>query len=143
MKKGNNQLKLEDAIVDVLVDILTHNHGQNYIYEGFPNDIIEIYAFPKKKEAKGYCILTIGVQNELKQIYIPNIIMPEFLNHQRIGKKLIRILFELGQLYNYEVFVVQLTDSFRERLLRRGAVETPQFDTLQIVETTNLLEPQN
>lgn len=134
--------KIEEAIVELLVDILTYNHSEHYTYEGFINDTIEIYAFSKSEEKEKYCIIRIGVQNAYQQIYIPNILTPPSLEHQGVGKKLIRILFELGQLYGYDVFVVQLTDSFKLRLLKRGALRTNQYDTLQIVETTNLLEPQ-
>lgn len=141
--KKENPVKIENTIVDVAVDILTHNHSENYTYEGFINETIEIYAFSKTEEDEKYSILRIGVQNEFQQIYIPNILMPPLLRHNRIGKKLIRIIYEIGQLYKYDVFVVQLTDNFKERLLKRGALTTNEFDTLQIIETTNLLEPQN
>ena len=50
------------------------------------------------------------------------------------------MLFETGKIYGYDVFVVQLTDSFKARLLKRGALPTNEFDILQIVETTNLLD---
>ena len=141
MHKPKTQ-KIEDAIVELLLDILTYNHSEHYTYEGFINDTIEIYAFSKIKKNEKYCIIRIGVQNAYQQIHIPNILTPPLLEHQRVGKKLIRILFELGQLYGYDVFVVQLTDSFKLRLLKRGALRTNQYDILQIVETTNLLEPQ-
>lgn len=137
--KKQQPVRIEDTIVDVIVDILTKNHGQDYSFEGFIQETIEIYAFSKIDETEKCCILRIGVQNLYQQIYIPNVFMPSLLIHQGVGKKLIRIIFEIGQLYNYDVFVVQLTDSFKERLLRRGALKTSEFDILQIVETTNLL----
>src|SRR5258705_6371197 len=115
MKKKS--IKIEDTIVDVIVDILIHNHSENYTYVGFINETIEIYAFSKADEDEKYSILRVGVQNEFRQIYILNILIPPLLKHKRIGKKLIRITYEIGQLYKYNVFVVQLTDSFKERLL--------------------------
>lgn len=134
--------KIENAIVELLVDILTKKHSEHYSFEGFIKDKVEIYAFSRVKENEKYCIIQIGIQNDFQQIYISNILTPPLLGHQGVGKKIIRILFELGLLYGYDVFVVQLTDSFKLRLLKRGAVRTNQYDTLQIVETTNLLEPQ-
>jgi hypothetical protein len=132
-------MQIEKAIVEVIVDILTNNHSQDYTYEGFINDTIEIYAFSKWNQSEKYSIIRIGVQNEFQQIYIPNILTPPLLIHQGVGKKLIRIVFELGQIYAYDVFVVHLTDGFKERLLKHGALPTDQFDTLQIVETTKLV----
>ena len=133
-------MKIEDAISEVLLSVLKQNHSQDYTFEAFENDSVEIYAFSRVKENEKYSIIRIGVQNEFKQIYIPNIYMPPLLKHQKVGKKLIHIIYEVGQIYDYDVFVVQLTDSFRERLLQRGAIQTNEFDTLQIVETTNLIE---
>jgi hypothetical protein len=84
-------------------------------------------------------VIKIGVQNDFRQIYIPNIFIPPVLQYNGLGKKLIRLVYEVGQLYNYEVFVVDLTEGFRAKLLRRGAVETDQYDTLQIVNSTKLI----
>lgn len=132
-------MQIEKAIVEVLVDVLTNNHSADYTYEGFIKGIVEIYAFSKSNPSEKYSIIRIGVQKEFQQIYIPNILTPPLLMHQGVGKKLIRIMFELGQIYAYDVFVVHLTESFKERLLKRGALSTDQFDTLQIVETTRLV----
>jgi hypothetical protein len=132
-------MQIENAVVEVLVDILNTNHSQDYTYEGFINDSVEIYAFSKFDPSEKYSIIRIGVQKQFKQIYIPNILTPPLLMHQGVGKKLIRIMFELGEIYGYDVFVVHLTDGFKERLLKRGALPTDQFDTLQIVETTRLV----
>jgi len=134
--------KIEDAIVDVLIGVLNTKHSEDYTYEAFINETIEIYAFSKVNKNEKYSIIRIGIQKESAQILIPNIFMPPLLKHKRIGIKLIRILYELGQIYNYDVFVIQLTDSFKESLLRRGALITNEFDILQIVETTNLLEDE-
>jgi len=139
------------ATIKVLCRYLSENYGDNYTYEGFnhnriiethlgpmqDNNTIEIYAFSKKSEDK-YLMIEIGIQNDFRQIYIPKIFTPALLQHNGVGKKLIRLIFEIGLLYGYHVFVVQLTDSFRARLLSRGAVETDQFDTLQIVRSTRL-----
>jgi len=133
--------KIENAIADIAVGVLTDNYSESYTYEGFINETIEIYAFSKTKKDERYCILSAGVHNDFQQIYIPDIMMPPLLDHKGIGKKLIRLIYEIGQVYGYDVFVVQLTDNFKERLLKRGAITTDQFDTLQIIETTNLLEP--
>ena len=140
------------ALIQILCSFLSENYGDNYTYEGFnnnriietnlgpvqDNNLIEIYAFSKDCDDK-FVIIRIGVQNDFRQVYIPNIFIPPLLKHNGIGKKLIRLVYEIGTLYGYDIFVVDLTDSFKARLLRRGAVETDQYDTLQIVNSTRLI----
>lgn len=139
----NKRQKLDVVLIQTLCTYLSENYGDNYTYEGFNNQTIEILAFSKADFTERYTIIRIGINNAHHQIYIPNILTPPLLKYNRVGKKLVRKAFEIGLLYGYDVFVVQLTDSFRERLLRRGAITTNEYDTLQIVEFTNLIDDQN
>jgi hypothetical protein len=140
------------VLIQLLCHFLAENYGNNYTYVGFndnrvietqlglvhDNSTIEIYAFSKESDQE-FAVIKIGVQNDFRQIYIPNVFIPPVLKYNGLGKKLIHLVFKVGQLYNYEVFVVDLTEGFRAKLLRRGAVETDQYDTLQIVDSTKLI----
>ena len=52
---------------------------------------------------------------------------------------MIKIIYEVSKMFNYEVLVVDLVDSFRDKLLKRGASETSVYDVLQITNNTNLI----
>lgn len=134
--------EVENVIAKILISFLNENYAEDYTFEAFIDNSIEIYAFSKLDLSRKFSIIRIIVQNEFEQISIPNIFMPPHLEHRRVGKKLLRIIYEVGQnYYNYQVFVTQLTDSFKERLLKRGAIRTNELDMLQIVESTNLSAP--
>lgn len=122
-------------------ELLTQQYGEFYRYELFNDDIIEVYAFNKLDEKDKTSIIKIAINHNYQQVYIPNIFMPQGLKYQGMGKKMIFLVYSIARNFEYETFVTQLVDSFRERLLRRGAVKTNHFDILKITENTNLLNP--
>jgi len=140
-------------LIHLLSEYLFHDCSAYYTYEGFNNEgrqiptsaglvqdtSIEIYAFPKNEPKKGLPILRVNIFDDPPQVHIPNIIMPPLLQHKGVGKKLIRLIYEVGALHGYHTFVVDLTEGFRTRLLKRGALETNTYDALQIVESTKLM----
>lgn len=134
---------LDNLVIEYVCNFLTEKYGHDYTYEGFKHDDIKIYAFSKTNCKEKLCIVRIGVRKESKQIYIPNILTPPLLKHNGVGKKIIRLIYELGALSGYEVFVVNLTDGFRDRLMIRGALKTAQYDILQIVGSTKLIDARS
>jgi len=100
---------------------------------------VEIYAFSKDDPEKKISMLRVNILHDDRQIHIPNIIVPPMLEHQGLGKKLIRLIFEIGAHYGYYTFVVDLVEGFRNRLLARGALETNIYDVLQITKSTRLM----
>jgi hypothetical protein len=51
------------------------------------------------------------------------------------GKRMIWLIFMIGDHFGYSVYLTMLTDSFRQRMLERGALPTGIYDMLQIVKT--------
>ena len=131
--------QLEDEIIYYLEQFLTVQYGENYEYSISNYETIEIFAINKTDTRDRFCMIRIGISKENQQIYIPNVFIPTDLKYSGIGKKLIFIVYNVGKKNNYDLFVVHLTDSFREKLLKRGAVTTDVFDTLYIDENTKLL----
>ena len=64
--KSQKIIKIENAIVDNLVYILTNSHGQDYSFEGFLQETIDDYAFSKANEYEKYCIIRVGVKNKFQ-----------------------------------------------------------------------------
>ncbi|GHU86789.1 hypothetical protein FACS189476_00740 [Spirochaetia bacterium] len=109
--------------------------------EKVPNDgwnLIEMHGV--KKDPVG---ITSGIGLKLyflhdgKEAHIPNIIIPQFLKHNGIGKKMISLIYETLKQFDYRLFVVQMVDSFYNRLLQRGAVPI-DGDTVEITDNTKL-----
>lgn len=130
--------QLEQDLLTYFEQFLTQHCGAKYEYSLSNHDGIEVYAISKIDEKDRTCILRITINHDHQQIYIPTIFIPFDLRHNGLGKILILATYHLGKIHGYEVYVVQLTDSFRESLLKRGAVTTDVYDTLYITENTKL-----
>lgn len=83
-------------------------------------------------------VLKVVISHENKQVYIPNIFMPQFMKHQGVGKELINLVYQVSKRNDYELFIVGLVPSFYERLVNRGAFVSEEYDTVQITDTTDL-----
>jgi len=129
---------MEQDIISYLEQFLNTQYGELYTYTASTDDFIEIYATGKLDKSARYCLLRIGIDVNTEQIYLSNIFIPLDMKHNGIGKKMIYVVYTAAKKYDYDVFVVQLTDAFREQLLNRGALETEEDGTLQIIEGTNL-----
>jgi predicted acetyltransferase len=77
------------------------------------------------------------INYEHEEFLIPNIFIPIKDRRKGIGLGLIAFIFEIAKTVNFQLALIQLTDSFRAKMLKRGAIETGQYDCLEIVETTN------
>lgn len=102
------------------------------------NDRIEIIAQLAENEPDEIIRILIVLSKEYKQGYIPIILVPGFLKHNGIGKKLIKVVFGVLKRHSYELFLVQMVESFYRKMLNRGALRCEESDMLQIVETTRL-----
>ena len=130
---------LDDEITSSLEQFLSQ-YSDIYEYSISDYDVIEIQAINKIEEKGRIIMLRFGTNDDHQQIYISNIHTPDELKHKGIGKMMIYIIYNLAKEYGYDTCLVQLTDGFRERLIKRGAITTNEnYDTLMIGENTNLL----
>jgi hypothetical protein len=130
--------ELEKDIIFYLEQFLNTQLNEFYSYSISNDDFIEVYATGKPDESRKYCLIKVGISQSSEEIYIPHICIPADMKHKGIGKKMIYVVYTVGKKYDYDVFLVQLDDAFKEKLLKRDALETDDPDTLQITERTNL-----
>ena len=120
------------------------------ILEEIKNDIIEnlknIIVINKTDISINANALDILIDNKFRiricldfdNIYIPNIFIALEFRYKGIGKNLIAIIFSISKKYNYNLYLVDLVDSFYLDLLLRGASKTNFNDALLITDNTNL-----
>jgi hypothetical protein len=72
-----------------------------------------------------------------KQVQIPNIMLPYILRHKGIGLHIISLIHDTCKAFGYRLFIVQMVDSFYNRLLKRGA-EKIDDDSVEITDKTKL-----
>ena len=83
-------------------------------------------------------IIKLTVAEEFKEIHISNIYLPMPLRRQGIGKGLIAKIYDVAKAHNYSLFLVLMTESFFNRMVKRGAVVIDEGDCVQITDRTNL-----
>lgn len=82
-------------------------------------------------------VLRLLFDHGSRQIMVTNILMPQSMKHQRLGKRAIGQLYSVAEAYDYELLVVELVESFFDRLVSRGAVVVDE-QTVKITSQTNL-----
>lgn len=96
---------------------------------------LTIYTENNNKNAQ--VLIDIIFDEKAGIFYIPTIFVHKSMVHKGVGKKMIKICYKVAKEFNYKVQIVQMVDSFRERLLHRGA--TPiGFDCVEITDSTDL-----
>lgn len=86
-----------------------------------------------------FILLRFFINYEYKQIQISNIFLPDFMRYKGLGKKLIYNIFMISEKEHYGLFVVDMVNSFYQRMTKRGALPCDECDdAVQIVSETKL-----
>lgn len=94
----------------------------------------------KPEKQTTFILLRFFINYEYRQIQISNIFLPDFMRCQGIGKKLIYNIFVISEKEHYELFIVEMVNSFYNRMIKRGALPCDGcYDAVQIVSETKLL----
>lgn len=113
-------------------------YKKDYLYYGYSSEgEIEIDVNTKGERYEKQILLRIVVDDSSKACFIPNIMIHSSMLHKGIGKGMIRKCFDISSHFGFSLYVVQLDDSFLNRLLRRGALQTG-LDEVLITDNTDL-----
>jgi GNAT superfamily N-acetyltransferase len=102
-------------------------------------DKIEVFGNTDGKPTNIFTLVSIQVHAEWKQIYIPKVFLPHFMRHQGVGKRLIKVIYDTAKEFNYELFIVQMVESFHAKMIKRGAAQCAVPDMIKITESTRLV----
>lgn len=83
-------------------------------------------------------VLRLLFDHRSRQIVVTNILMPQSMEHQRLGKRSIGELYSVAEAHDYELLVAELVESFFDRLVCRGAIVVDE-QTVKITSQTNLV----
>ena len=126
---------IERLIVNYLKAYLDTLENFSSSVEG---NVIEVQGKKNKDDISRFMLLRMGINFENEEFYIYNIYLPYEDRKQGIGFGLISFIFEIAKTMGFALVLADMTDSFREKMIKRGAKETTIFDYLQIVDTTKL-----
>ncbi len=131
--------KIENIIIMKIENFLNEKLGSNFIFTSSLYDsAIQINGTENKPEGTTMMFFRAGINKEDGQVYIANIFIPYEFKHQNIGKDMISIVYKSSLNFGYDVFLVEMTDSFYERMLKRGASTCDVSGVLHITENTKL-----
>jgi hypothetical protein len=135
----NNNTNIEEEIIHFLDIYIYQQLNNEYDIEYFTHDGIQFYIYNKSIKDDSTQIIRVLVYKETKQVLIPTIFLPTNIKHRGIGKCMIKIIYMVSKMFNYDVLVIDLVESFRDKLLKRGASETSVYDVLKINDNTILI----
>ncbi len=102
------------------------------------DNVVEAGGQKKEADNGGFLIIRLGINHEFGEVQISNIYIPYEDRGKRLGLFLIKMIFMIASKFDYVTCLVDMTDSFREKMLSLGAIETNLLDALQIIDKTNL-----
>jgi hypothetical protein len=85
-----------------------------------------------------FVLVHIFINEESKKIFISNINLPDFMRHQGVGRKLIKVIYKAATELRYELFIVSLAEPFYDSLKKRGAMGCENPRMLKVVDGTML-----
>jgi predicted GNAT family acetyltransferase len=85
-----------------------------------------------------YVLTRVFISQETRKMYICNTSLPDFMRHQGIGRKLIKIVYKVATELRYELFIIPMTPDFYQSMKQRGAAPCEKPHLLKIVDSTML-----
>ena len=128
---------VERLIIERVRELLSLVQISDFQFEVEKGTFIEATAITGKNGDRT-TLIKVDVSESDKSIYIPNIFLPLDMRYLGLGKRMIWLIFSVGDYFGYSIYLTMLTDSFKDRMLARGALPTSEHDVLQIVKSTNL-----
>lgn len=139
---GSNEFFIDKHIIKVIYDLINLNPilTKNHIYsESNYNNTIEFYSQNKNDEKKeDISLIKLHINRESKRIDISNIIIPFELKHNGFGKKILREIYSITKKHKYKLYLVQMMESFYNKMILRGAKVISELDIVEITQNTKL-----
>jgi hypothetical protein len=139
---GQDEYFINDHITQAIYHFIDTNPlmSQNHLYSDHNSEeVVEFYFINKTEDhnSRGTLVKLI-IDRQSKNIEISNIFIEHSLKHNGFGKQIIKEIFHIAVKHGYRLFLVQMVESFYNRMLKRGATVIEFEDVVEITEKTNL-----
>lgn len=116
----------EDVLHALLLRLDSYLEPYKDKVNGYSTDIrnSELYIYVNNNEQ---ILIKVVYSEKNQQLYIPNIMIHESMKHKGIGRGMIKQCLYFALSIKCELLVVDLVDSFHERLLKRNAVQSDNW----------------
>lgn len=143
-------MKEINQIIEKDLSVFLQPYKQSFVQEKFDFKIgildnkIEITGYSINKydpdNINPFVLLRLFILKDCRQIHISNIFLPTFMRHRTIGMHILYHLFTISKKENYELFIIDMVDSFYHKMIKKGALPCDDCsDAVQIVDNTNLI----
>jgi hypothetical protein len=85
-----------------------------------------------------FILIRLFVSEESRKIFVASINLPDFMRHQGIGRKLIKVIYKAATELRYQLLITPMTKSFYESMKKRGALDCEKPHVLKVVNSTVL-----
>jgi hypothetical protein len=99
---------------------------------------IEVIGAVDDTTSDQFVLIRVFISEESRKMYISNVNLPDFMRHQGIGRKLIKVIYKASTELRYELYITPMTVAFYESMKKRGALECEKPHTLKVVDRTVL-----
>lgn len=145
MRKLYNSEIIELLVeLTVVIEKLIVNYLKSYLdtlesfHSAATGNIIEIQGRTSKESNSCFILLRMVVNIENREFFIYNIFIPYKDRKRGVGFGLLSFIYKITTTVDFALILGELTDSFRKKMLDRGAKETTKFDYLKITDKTDL-----
>lgn len=126
-------MNIENQIIDA-IKTFVEKYMPEYEFTDSTHNGIEFYATHRENNNDLIFIRIIIVDD---QIQITNIFVPYEYRYNGYGKKTLSIIRSIAEKHGCQVILRDVVDSFKNRLLKRGARDIG-YDNILLTKQTNL-----
>lgn len=139
--------ELEKSMSKFLNPLFTNMYSytvERYGSVEFSPERLDVHVQVTNNELTRTIVLALYIHHSNKQLHLPNIFIPQGYRNQGYGLGLIHEILVIANKYNYDLFIVDMVDSFYRRMISKGAQEVDNDgiavdDAVLITNDTQLL----
>lgn len=131
-KKDGNHVDFIDKQIERFLNNYINGHpllSKRHKYIVNSDDLISV---------DGDLILKLNIDRGNKIISIPNIMVVSS-KHHGYGKEVIAGIYEIATKHSYKVYLVEMVESFYNKMIKRGAKIIYKLDAVEITPETKLI----
>lgn len=135
----NNNEIIEIIKQTIINESLFSEHFKSFESIEFKTEdnALEIRGQKTENELTRFKMLVLYI-NDNNQIVIPNIYLPETMRKMGLGMKMLELIFFIASQHAYELFIIDMVQSFYNKMLKKGALPVEEYEGVQIINSTRL-----
>lgn len=125
---------------DIPNDVFIHKHIEKILYDFLASSQLPVnqVVFCSDNEVAITSFVRLLIDREQKIVSLTNILVPQECKYHNHGKRLISQIFQKCKLFGYRFLLVDMVQSFYNRMVKRGATVIVENDIVEVTDVTDL-----